>query len=267
MTSPEIRRALSLLVLIAALARPALGQPPPAFVPVTPEPGFLSRVTMVGSVEALSEHETDYYWDADVGVGVDVVDFRRGRVNVFFNYEMVLGSRLQPFDPWQGNYTIDVLGTVRQGATEWGVLFRHVSRHLGDRRKDFGIAWNDLGVQVLHARERGAWRWQARGLALATVMRGFVDYAGDVGGDALVARRLSRATSLVASVATHVRLVEDTALERGAQWGGRAEVGVRVDGGVAGLEIVAGVERRVDANAFEFAPRDWAFAGLRIVAP
>jgi hypothetical protein len=264
MTSPESRGALAILALVLAIACPAFGQPPPLFVPTTPEPGFLSRLTLLGSVEALSEHETDYYWDADVGLGVDVVDWGRGRVHLYFNYEMVMGAKLQPFDPWQGNYTLDVLGTV--GPTEWGLLFRHVSRHLSDRRKDFGIAWNDLGLQVIHTRRAGAWQWQARGAALGTVARGFVDYAADLGADVLAERPLSRVASLIGSGRTHVRFVTETALERGPQWGWRGEAGIRLGGRVAALEIVAGAERRVDANAFEFAPRDWVFGALRIVS-
>jgi hypothetical protein len=233
--------------------------------PAEPAPGFLPRYRLLASMEALSEHDTHFFWDADFGLAVDVVDFGRGRVHLAFAYETVLGDELQPFDPRQANYGVDVLGTWRRGPTEWGLLLHHVSRHLGDRTKRFGIAWNDLGVQVLHTRTSDRWTWQVRGRALGTVARGFVDYGGDLGGEAIVHRTASPRISAIGSLATHVRLVRGSALDRGAQVGARVEAGVRVEGIAAAVEIVGGAERRVDADPFEFAPRQWVFAGLRIV--
>ena len=194
-----------------------------------------------------------------------MADFGRGRAHVSFTYDMVLGNELQPFDPWQANYLIDVMGTVRTGSVEWGALLHHVSRHFGDRRKDFGIAWNDLGLVVLDDGRAGAWTWQARGVALGTVARGFVDYAANVGGDLTIGRRLSGRYSFIGSGGAHAQFVVDSALERGTQVGGRVEAGLRIEGTRAALELVAGAERRVDADPFEFVPRTWAFAGLRVL--
>ena len=41
----------------------------------------------------------------------------RGRANAAFNYEAVLGDELQPFDPNQGNYEIELLGARHPGLT------------------------------------------------------------------------------------------------------------------------------------------------------
>ncbi|MGE3840391.1 MAG: hypothetical protein AB7I50_02270 [Vicinamibacterales bacterium] len=243
----------------------AAAQAPVVLLPDEDQHGFLSRFTLVASVEALAEGDPRFRWDADIGVGVDVLDFGRGRVNVTFNYENVLGDELQPFDPRQGNYTIDTAGTWRIRATEAGVLFRHVSRHLGDRRKDFGIAWNDLGVRVSRTGRAPGWRWQVQGLAMKTVALGFVDYAGHLGIEAVVHREVSSRLSLLASGTVHRRFIERAVLGRGGETGARGELGIAVQGEAGAMEVVVGVEKRVDADAFELAPRDWAFAGLRFV--
>jgi hypothetical protein len=256
------------LVLAGALCpRPAAAQPPPIFFAPESHTGLLTRFMAYTSVEALAEPGDEFEWDADLGLSVDFLDFGRGRLNVLFNYEAVLGSELQPFDPRQGNYTIDTLGTLRRGDTEWGLLFRHVSRHLGDRVKGFGIAWNDLGLQVVQARQQGRWLWEARGRALATVMHGFVDYRGDLGGELKVRRSMSPRMSLISSAGGHARFVRPSRFERGTQGGGRLEIGFRVAGEAGAFEVVAGVERRVDADALELAPREWAFAGVRVLGP
>jgi hypothetical protein len=261
------RRLVCALAVAAAVAVPVRAQPPPVLFAPEPRPGFLSRLTMLGSVEVVTEPGATFDWDADVAIGLDIVDFIHGRAHVFFGYEAVLGSELQPFDPRQGNYFIETLGALRRGNTEVGVKFRHVSRHLGDRAKDFGIAWNDLGIELRRIDRHGPWLSQVRAHAAATVARGFVDYLGDAGGEAIAHRHVSRRVAIIGSLVGHARLVRRSDLNRGTQAGGRAEIGMRLRGEAAAIEIVAGAERRVDADPFEFRPRAWLFAGLRVVTP
>lgn len=259
---------VSLLWLTFAVAvSPVSAQAPVVLVPDASRTGFLTRFTLLTSVEALDEGDPRYRWDADIGVGVDVVDYGRGRVNVSFNFENVLGDELQPFDPRQGNYTIETLGTFRVRPVEVGLLLHHVSRHLGDRTKNFGIAWNDLGLRLGFSGQHDRWSWQGHVLAVKTVALGFVDYAGDLGVDGVAHRRVSGRVSLIGSAGVHRRFVERGVLQRSAQTGARAEVGVSVRGEAGSMEVVLGLEKRVDADAFELAPRQWAFAGLRFVMP
>jgi hypothetical protein len=255
---------VGLLVWLQGTA--ASAQPPTVLFEPAARTGFLTRVMAVASLEALGEGDPDFHWDADFGISADVLDLPRGRVHLAFSYETILGDELQPFDPRQGNYTIDTLGTIRHGRFEVGLLLHHVSRHLGDRAKDFGIAWNDLGVVITHAGTGGPWRWQARGLLARSVLHDFVDYRGDAGGDLAVRRTLRPWVSVLANAGGHARFVAASPLGRGTQYGGRAEAGVRFEGRAGALELVVGAERRVDADPFEFAPRQWAFAGLRIVS-
>jgi hypothetical protein len=259
-------RATGCLLIGLALPLTARAQPPPVvFAPET-RPGFISRFSALVSIEHLGEREADFLWDADVALGLDVVDFGHGRIALGFNYEAVLGDELQPFDPRYANYTIDTLGTVRRGGLEVGALLHHVSRHLSDRSKDFGIAWNDLGVVLAYARRDGPWLWQARGTALKTVARSFVDYDSDLGVTLGVRRRLGGPVSLIGSAGGHARQVTGRR-GRERQIGGRSELGFRVEGREGAVEIVAGVEERVDADPFELAPRRWFFLGARFATP
>lgn len=261
-------RAAAAWAAALALAAPAAAaaQSPPRLLDLDPRPGFLSRLDCYLSLEALGEDDARFRWDADVGLQVDIVDWGRGRAAFQFNYEAVLADELQPFDPRQGNYALDLLGGVRAGRTEIALRFHHLSRHLGDRPKPFGIAWNDLGVEATHVRGSGEGRVQVRAFALATVMRSAVDYAGDVGAEVAGRRPLTPNVSLVASGGGHIRLVDRSRAGRGAQRGGRVELGLRVAGGGGALEIVGGAEQRVDADALEARPRRWAFVGARLVS-
>lgn len=255
-------------LVAAALGAPAAAvaqQVPPLIVEPEGRPDFLPRFDFWVSLEALSEHDTHFYWDADLGTSFDVVDYGRGRAEVVFNYEMVLGNELQPFDPRLGTYTIDILGTWRFGGVEIGPLFRHVSRHVSDREKTFGIAWDDLGLGVRHVRRSGAWVWQVRAEALANVLHNYVDYGPALGGDVTFRRGGSGRSSLVGSGGAVVRFVRQSPIERDTQYGLRGELGLRVEGRAAALEFFGGAERRIDADPFEFHPRQWLFVGMRLV--
>lgn len=263
-----MKRAATAWMAALALSVPgaAAAQAPPLLHDPDPRPGFLPRLDGYLSLEALGENDARFRWDADVGLEVDIVDWGGGRAAFHFNYEAVLADELQPFDPRQGNYALDLVGGVRAGPTEIALRFHHLSRHLGDRPKPFGIAWNDLGVEATHVRGSGEGRMQVRAFALATVMRSAVDYAGDVGAEVAGRHRLTPRLSLVAAAGGHLRLVDRSCADRGAQRGGRVELGLRVAGGRGALEIVGGAEQRVDADAIEARPRRWAFVGARLVS-
>ncbi len=264
--SHRIATSWVVALTLAAGVGQAAAQPPPRLAASDATPGFLVRYEFYASMEALGDHEAQFYWDGDLGAGLDVYDYGSGRVRLGVNVETVMGNELQPFDPWQANYQFDVAATWRSGRTEWAGTFRHVSRHLGDRRKDFGIAWNDLGLSMVHTRVRGRWTWQGQAFAAGTVLRDFVDYAADFGGDVLVRRAGAGRLGLVASAGGRVRPVVESPMERGTQYGARVEAGLRVDGQAAAIEIVGGFERRIDADPFALEPSQWIFGGLRIVS-
>src|SRR5262249_38236395 len=92
-----------------------------------------------------------FEWDTFWGGTIDVIDYVAGRLGVVIDYEAVLGGEFQPFDPNQGNYTLEANGSARLGPnTELVAIFHHVSRHLSDRAKTRNpVAYNELGSRLL----------------------------------------------------------------------------------------------------------------------
>ena len=83
-----------------------------------------------------SDDDPRFSWDTHFGGDFDFVDYVAGRATFVADYEAVLGSEFRPFDPNQGNYTLEafVVG-ARRASTEVAGVFHHVSRHLSDRPK------------------------------------------------------------------------------------------------------------------------------------
>lgn len=268
MTTAAPRRLAAVvgLGLTALLVAPASAQTvPPHDRDPAPVNGFLTRFNYHFAIATLSGDDPLVQWDADFGGDVDVVDFGRGRVNARFNYEGVLGEELQPFDPVFANYTIALAGTVRAGSVELAGVFEHVSRHLSDRRKVFGIAWNGLGAEVSDRRRWGGWDVEGRARLLAVVAASYVDYDAEAGVD--LAARYQFRPRFAWLVRGHARYLalDARVFGRDDETAGLVEVGLRVLGERAALEIVAGGERRLDVDPIRLAPGSWVFLGLRLV--
>jgi hypothetical protein len=253
-------------VALAALVAPVAAQPSHVVRPAE-ELGFLTSFNYHLSLEAIGEDDPQFSWVGYLGGDFDFVGGPRGRANAAFEYEVVLGSELQPFDPNQGNYAIELLGAGRLGQVEVGVLFHHSSRHLGDRAKDFGIAWNLIGPQVLWTRESPGATFQVRARALKAWTIDFVDYSAEYSADALYRRRVGRLTSVVLRGDAVARTIDSGVSNRGTQSGWRADAALRIAGRAAALELFGGGERRIEASAFGARPMTWALVGLRILSP
>ena len=253
-------------VALTALVVPVSAQPAHVVRPAE-ELGFLTSFNYHLSLETLGEDDPQFSWVGYFGGDFDFVGGPRGRGNVAFDYEVVLGDELQPFDPNQGNYGIELLGAGRLGPVELGLLFHHSSRHLGDRAKDFGIAWNLLGPQVLWTRESPAAVLQVRARALKAVTIDFVDYSAEFSADALYRHRIGRLTSVVLRGDVVARTIDRDVSNRGTQSGWRVDAALRIAGRAAGLELFGGAERRIEASAFGARPMTWGLVGLRILNP
>jgi hypothetical protein len=259
--------AVAGLCLLVAVPAAAGGQEAPRLVDFTPSRGFLTGFNFLIGIEALSPRDSWYHWDADFAGDIDVMHWDGVRVNVFAEYEAVLGRQFQHFDPIFSNYTIDVLGGYQFGpSSEMAVLLRHVSRHLGDRPKGFLITWNQLGGQYTRQwRGRSALQLRLRGLAVFN--RYFVDNRGEVGGDFVWRRPFSPRVALVTGGGLRGVFFEEAIFGRAAELGGRAEVGVRLQGRGAAVEFYGAVDRRVDPNPLRPGAELWGLAGLRFVSP
>jgi hypothetical protein len=148
-----------------------------------------------------------------------------------------------------------------------GVL-HHLSRHLGDRPKRFGIAHN-----VVEARLMRRLTFSENSLALrfeggkVTNRSAIVDYSWRGAMEVIARRRLSARRSLFGRAFGEIIAVDPDIAGRGTQHGGRLEAGIRIAGESGALELFGGLERVIDADPLVREPRHWAVGGFRLVSP
>jgi len=141
------------VLLLAAGAR-AQEPTQPTVTTAPAEPDFMTRydfhLNAAGLITSLPATDQRFSWDTHFGGSLDLVDFVAGRAGVLLDYEAVLGSEFRPFDPNQGNYTLEGFVSARLDAnTEVAAIFHHVSRHLSDRPKSFAVAYNEIGGRFM----------------------------------------------------------------------------------------------------------------------
>jgi hypothetical protein len=137
---------------------------------------------------------------------------------------------------------------------------------LSDRAKLFAVAWNTIGGRLMHRVAFGRATFDADLDVARVIQHSFVDYTW-IGQLGLQARGpIAPRAGLFARGFGQVFDTDGSVRDRGRQFGGMAEAGVRIDGGKAALEIFGGVERRIDAYPLERVPRQWALAGFRLIS-
>ena len=268
------RRAVCLAFLFAASA--AAQSPQPIVAPAPPAPDFLTRYDFHLSMARLMPvaptpapvlADDRFSWDAHFGGSFDIADFSVGRLGVIVDYQTVMGSEYRPFDPNQGNYTLEGFVSARLGAeTEVAGIFHHISRHLSDRPKPFAVAYNEVGGRVMRRLTRGTTTVDVDLEGGRAVQHSYVDYTwlGEV--QLLVRRPVADHAGVFVHGAGQAFAVNEIVAKRGAQAGGRVEAGVRVTGRAGVLEVFAGYEKRVDADPLDRLSRRWALAGFRLLS-
>ena len=262
------------LVFTAALVTGVLAFPvsdaaaqttPAAHFASDARPGFLTNYRFHLNAARLAPGDEQFGWDADIGGDVDLIDYGTGRLNFLANYEVVMGSEFRAFDPNQGNYTLDLLGTVQVGdSTEIGLLFHHVSRHLSDRPKRFPVDWNMIGIQAFHRRRVRQLDVDSNIRLLAATNRSSTDYRLQLKGGASVQHGLRVGVDAVVSGDFIVIGVTEDTFDRGTLGGGRLEGALRFTRPGATLDLFLAFERRIDADPLVREPRRWAMFGFRI---
>ena len=180
-TPPDRYRALRgggrVVADVFAVAPAAAQQQAPA--PAGAEPEFLTRYNFHLTAAALDIDDPRFKWDTHFGGELDLLDYVAGRSSIIVDYEAVLGDQLRPFDPNQGNYTLEASSSVPWGKTEIVGFFHHVSRHLGDRPKVFrdclerrSAPARCAGIHRRRPTSTIAWR-------LGRVVAAYVDYVVD----------------------------------------------------------------------------------------
>jgi len=270
-----MRRVLSLLLSALSpflFAVPAFAQQPgpqPLVGPID-HFEFLSRYDFQLEINVMSgDNGNQYRWDAHYGGAVDVFNYVKGRTTFVADYEAVLGSELRPFDPNQGNYILEPATSWFVGDNEVSFVFHHVSRHLSDRPKTFAVAYNIIEGRYLRKFEfanDSSVSVRASGGHLA--QHSDVDYTWALDWDVMARRRMTRYVEWYGRSTGEVFGVDPLIRNenRGAQYTARLEVGTRLTGVKADLELFVGAEHRLDASLLDFVPVSWAIAGFRIVS-
>jgi hypothetical protein len=244
------------------------------YVPAPPGPEFFSRYDFHMSVESLSppkdtpaqQADERFSWDTHFGGSFDVLDVGFARAGAVVDYEAVEGSELRPFDPNQGNYTLEAFVSARVEHTEIGAIFHHISRHLSDRPKRDAIAWNELGTRVLHRFDASAATVDVDLEGGYAVQHSFVDYTWLGELNVLVRHAVSPRIGIFGHGRAQMMAVNETVAGRGTQTGALIEGGVRLGGRGGIMELYLGYENRVDAYPLDRVPQHWGLAGLRLVS-
>jgi hypothetical protein len=261
------RHALAGACLSVALASPTLAQPRPAPLPDPPTtPQFMSRYDFHLEASSLaSDDHRHFMWDTHWGGDFDLVDYVAGRFGFLADYQAVLGNEFRPFDPYQGNYTLEFSGSGRVGRTELVGVFHHVSRHLGDRAKEISIAMNVAELRVLRRFEPNGLTVDLKAEAGHMLQRAYVDYEWTGNVDVTARRRVNGTMSGYGRVFGEFYTIDKERSDRDVQRGGRLEAGIRLRGPGGALDLFAGWERVIDADPFDRQARSWPFAGFRLV--
>lgn len=226
---------------------------------------FLANAQFYLGAEHLFTDSEQFRWEANYGGSVDFLDWVSGRATFYANYQVMMGEEFKAFDPNQGNYILGLAGSTRVGSAEFGGIFEHESRHLGDRPKTTPVDWNMIGMRVQRRQMAGRMLLDAEGQFFGVVQKSYVDYSwrldGRVRGD--VTLRPAVGVFLIGAVRA---LGVDGSRDRGTQTGGRAEGGVRIDGVAGAAELFVAFERRIDPAVLEFGTMNWTTVGFRLVS-
>jgi hypothetical protein len=250
--------------LVAAPASAQLIQPT-----VTPSNGieFLPRYDFQLSASALAIDNERYSWDTHFGGQFDVLDYGVGRLGSRVDYEAVLGNELRIFDPNQGNYTLEANASVRAGeSTEAVFVFHHESRHLSDRLKLPAIAYNEIAGRLLHHMAIGDTTLDTDVEGGWVNQHSYVDYRWFGELHLQLRHTINPTVGVFARGDGEMYGVDPAVYNRGTQYGGAGQAGVRINGRGAALEIFGGVERRFDAYPTSLETETWALAGIRVVS-
>ena len=270
---PAVHAALFTLALAAGAAAQSTQ---PIVAPAPPAPEFMSRYDFHLSIARLMPEtptpapvapDDRFAWDAHFGGSFDFVDVVSARMGVIVDYQAGMGSERQPFDPNQGNYTLEgfVSGRVSAG-TEVAGIFHHVSRHRSDRPKDFAIAYNEVGARVMHRRTFGATTVDVDLEGGRTIQHSYVDYTWLGEAQVLVRHPINDTVGVFVHGSGQGFLVNDLVVNRGTQAGALVEAGIRVVGKAGAVEIFAGYEKRVDADPLDRLSQRWGLVGFRLLS-
>jgi len=237
--------------------------------------GFLTRGDWLLSVAPMSSGDPRFSWSVRQRFDVDVAHYPRGRVNLFFDNEIVMGSERRSFDFNHGNTMFETSASgVLPGGVEASLVFHHVSRHLIDRPADRVVAWHTVAGRVEKPLAIGRSTVTATAEFHRVVQHTYVDYQWLSQFTGRFEQPFANHVRVFAGVSGGMVGVDPSVLDdfgkplnRDRQSGGRVEAGVHLPSAKAALDLFLAYERRVDAYPLARVPLSWVEAGFRLSSP
>ena len=263
--SRQVRRiGFLLVVILLSFLSPAriMAQDSTGHVRSTPQ--FMPRYDFGLSITHVVSPDPRFSWDGVIDADFDVIDYTKGRTSLLAQYDVVMGNQLRPFDPNQGDYTFEITSSLRIHKTEVAGLFHHLSRHLSDRPNAESVAYNAMGVRLLHNFALSRMTVNVREDFAGVIRRNFLDYAWTNDLDISTRRPISKSIQLFSTADIATSGIVHSVAERPDQKGLRFENGVHLKGENGSIELFAGWEKRVDAYPLDRMPQRWVLAGFRI---
>jgi hypothetical protein len=236
--------------------------------------GFLTRGDWLLSVAPMASGDPRFAWSSRQRFDIDLAHYPRGRVNLFFDNEIVMGRERREFDFNHGNLMFETSALVQMAGIDAALVFHHVSRHLIDRPVDRVVAYHTVGGRVERVFAVGRSTVVPTAELHRVVQRTFVDYQWLSQFTLRADRPFDNGNRLFFTGSfgwdgVDPAVLGDTGvpLNREAQPGGRAEGGIHLLGRTVALDLYAAFERRVDGFPLARVPLSWIEAGFRLASP
>jgi hypothetical protein len=237
--------------------------------------GFLTRGDWLLSAAHLNSGDPRFSWSVRQRFDIDVAHYPRGRVNLFFDNDIVMGSERRVFDFNHGNTMFETSASgVLPGGVEAAVVFHHVSRHVIDRSADNTVAWHTVAGRIEKPFAIGRSKVTAAAELHRVVQHSYVDYTWLSQFTGRFEQPFENHVRLFATASGGMVGVDPSVLDdfgkplnRDRQSGGRVEGGVHLPSTKAALDLFLAYERRVDAYPFARVPLSWVEAGFRLSSP
>ena len=229
-------------------------------------PGFMSRSAFFVSVAGMQIDDPRFSFVQRSRADLDLFCYRKGRVNLLVDTELVMGSERRAFDLNHANVIVETSSSYRLGPIDVAALVHHDSRHVVDREFDGVPAWNTVGARAEHL---FLTRQSTIDVSLEygrVVQHTFVDYTWTSQLTIRLDRTLRPGAHVFASSSGGLVGVDRTVLHRGRQRGARAEGGVYFVAERAAVDLFAAYERRVDGYPTSREPSSWFELGFRLSA-
>lgn len=245
---------------------------PAAFAQTEPRPaastsaskGLMTRSAFSVTVAGMETDDPRFSLTERGRADLDLVEYRRSRINLFIDTELVMGSERRAFDLNQANIVFEVSASYRVSRFDIAGVVHHVSRHVVDREFDRVPAWHTVGSRINWAIVTSKSTMDISADYGRIVQHTFVDYVWTSQLTLRVDRTVGARAHVFATGSGGWVGVDRSVLGRDRQNGARIEGGVHLLGQRASLDLFAAHERRVDGYPSSRDASSWLEFGFRL---